>query len=95
MYRKDLPNANCTYLLVQFFFFCLFFCLSKYLSISLSIYLLASLVTHMVKNLPAMQNTRLQSLGWEDPLEKGTFIYIYIQIYIKFKALTLAMLYKK
>ena len=25
----------------------------------------------MVKNLPAMQETRIQSLGWEDPLEKG------------------------
>ena len=25
----------------------------------------------MVKNLPAMQNTRVWSLGWEDPLEKG------------------------
>ena len=25
----------------------------------------------MVKNLPAMQETRLQPLGWEDPLEKG------------------------
>ena len=24
----------------------------------------------MVKNLPAMQETRVQSLGWEDPLEK-------------------------
>ena len=24
----------------------------------------------MVKNLPAMQGTRVQSLGWEDPLEK-------------------------
>ena len=24
-----------------------------------------------VKNLPAMQETWLQSLGWEDPLEKG------------------------
>ena len=23
----------------------------------------------MVKNLPAMQETRVQSLGWEDPLE--------------------------
>ena len=23
-----------------------------------------------VKNLPAMQETRVQSLGWEDPLEK-------------------------
>ena len=25
----------------------------------------------MVKNLPAMQKTQLQSLGWEDPLQKG------------------------
>ena len=24
-----------------------------------------------VKNLPAMQENRVQSLGWEDPLEKG------------------------
>ena len=25
----------------------------------------------MVKNLPAMQETQVQSLGWEDPLEEG------------------------
>ena len=25
----------------------------------------------MVKNLPAMQETWVQSLGWDDPLEKG------------------------
>ena len=25
----------------------------------------------LVKNLPAVQETWLQSLGWEDPLEKG------------------------
>ena len=25
----------------------------------------------MVKNLPAMQETWVQPLGWEDPLEKG------------------------
>ena len=24
-----------------------------------------------VKNLPAMQETQVQSLGWDDPLEKG------------------------
>ena len=24
-----------------------------------------------LKNLPAMQETQVQSLGWEDPLEKG------------------------
>ena len=32
----------------------------------------ASLVVQLVKNLPAMQETWVQSLGWEDPLEKGT-----------------------
>ena len=27
-------------------------------------------VAQMVKNLPAVQETQVQSLGWEDPLEK-------------------------
>ena len=27
-------------------------------------------MAQMVKHLPAMQATRVQSLGWEDPLEK-------------------------
>ena len=31
----------------------------------------ASLVAQMLKNLPAMQETWVWSLGWEDPLEKG------------------------
>ena len=31
----------------------------------------ASLVAQMVKRLPAMQETWVQFLGWEDPLEKG------------------------
>ena len=30
----------------------------------------ASLMAQMVKHLPAMQETRVQSLGWEDHLEK-------------------------
>ena len=30
----------------------------------------ASLVAQMVRNLPAIQETQVQSLGWEDPLEK-------------------------
>ena len=29
------------------------------------------LVAQLVKNLPAMLETWVQSLGWEDPLEKG------------------------
>ena len=28
------------------------------------------LVAQLVKNLPAVQETRVRSLGWEDPLEK-------------------------
>ena len=31
----------------------------------------ASPVAQMVKNLPAMQETQVQCLGWEDPLEEG------------------------
>ena len=31
---------------------------------------MASLVAQLVKNLPAMQETWIRPLGWEDPLEK-------------------------
>ena len=31
----------------------------------------ASLVAQLVKDAPAMRETWVQSLGWEDPLEKG------------------------
>ena len=31
----------------------------------------ASLVAQLVKNLPALRETWIRSLGWEDPLEKG------------------------
>ena len=32
-------------------------------------------VVQTVKNLPAMQETQVCSLGWEDPLEKGMAIH--------------------
>ena len=35
----------------------------------------ASLVAQMVKNLPAMQETWVRSLGWDDPLEKEMAIH--------------------
>ena len=35
-------------------------------------------VAQMVKNLPAMQETQVSSLGWEDPLEKGMAIHFTI-----------------
>ena len=34
-------------------------------------YTVASLEAQMVRNPPAMQETWIRSLGWEDPLEKG------------------------
>ena len=35
----------------------------------------SSLVVQMVKNLPAVQETQIQSQGQEDPLEKGMATY--------------------
>ena len=35
----------------------------------------ASLVAQLLKNLPAMRETGVQSLGWEDPLKKGKAIH--------------------
>ena len=34
-------------------------------------YTWASFVAQLVKNLPAMRETWVRFLGWEDPLEKG------------------------
>ena len=39
----------------------------------------ASLVAQLVKNMPAMWETWVQSLGWEDPLEKGKATHSSIQ----------------
>ena len=36
-----------------------------------SVRFLASLIAQLVKNPPPMQETLVQFLGWEDPLEKG------------------------
>ena len=35
----------------------------------------ASCVAQLVKNLPAMRETSVRSLGWDDPLEKGKATY--------------------
>ena len=39
----------------------------------------ASLVAQLVKNLAAMSETWVRSLGWEDPLEKGKATHSRIQ----------------
>ena len=38
-------------------------------------YFEASLVAQLVKNPPAMQETWVQSQGWEDPLEEGIAVH--------------------
>ena len=38
-----------------------------------------SLIAQMVKNLPAMQETQVQFLGWEDPLENGNPLQYFCQ----------------
>ena len=40
-----------------------------------------SLMAQTVKRLPAMQDTRVRSLGWEDPLEKemATLQYFFLE----------------
>ena len=38
----------------------------------------ASLVAQLVKNLPAMRETWVQFMGWEDPLEKGKATHVSI-----------------
>ena len=40
------------------------------LFLSFDVYFLTSLVAQTVKRLPAMWETQVRSLGWEDPLEK-------------------------
>ena len=47
------------------------FCSLPYYLFSLMSSAWASLVTQMVKNLPAMQETWVRSLGWDDSLEEG------------------------
>ena len=39
--------------------------------LSVKVKSMASLVVHLVKNLPAMRETWVLSRNWEDPLEKG------------------------
>ena len=38
-------------------------------------------MAQLVKNPPAMQKTQVQSLGWEDPLEKGITIHSNILVW--------------
>ena len=45
--------------------------LFKYTLYILYIYFKSYICMNVVKNLPAMQETWVLSLGWEDPLEKG------------------------
>ena len=45
---------------------------TEFFGIKLPILNFAYLVAQMVKNLPAVWETWVRSLGWDDPLEEGT-----------------------
>ena len=62
----------CMYIFQLVFFFPPFF--GKYTKEELVVHmaiLRASLIAQLIKNPPAIQETTVQFLGWEDPLEKG------------------------
>ena len=61
------------YIICRIFVIILDYYLDKYLDYELtySFQYWTSLIAHLVKDLPAMQETPVQFLGWEDPLEKG------------------------
>ena len=53
----------------------IFLCTKVSLRVSLTLILWASLVAQIVKSLPTMPETRVLSLGQEDPLEKEMAIH--------------------
>ena len=80
--RKELENSVCGWELTSWFMGCYVFSVTHHgrgtrVHSGVSLYK-ASLVAHLVKNLPAMQETWVQSLSWEDPLEKGKAIHFTI-----------------
>ena len=66
--RGPLPLGSCDYDKPSFRGSWLLICWLRHTRI---IRPMASLVVQTIKNLPAMQETQVQSLGREDPLEKG------------------------
>ena len=83
-------NINCEiwsfffkghYIFGIIFFLCIYvfvwvhvdMCVSLYMCVY--VYVWASLVAQMVKNLPAMWESWVRSLGWEYPLEEGMVSY--------------------
>ena len=63
---------------------CLIICLPMitFLTLKGEATIWASLVAHTAKHLPAMQETQVQSLGWEDPLEKEMAIHFRILAWV-------------
>ena len=65
--------ANMHFFNSRVFFLCLIKFKQNYITFFSQIFIhlfLPSLVAQTVKNLPAMHETWVQSLDWEDPLEK-------------------------
>ena len=60
----SLPHSTFTYIYV-------YTLLIKYIYLYVYLLMWGSLIAQLVNNLPAVQETPIGFLGWEDPLEKG------------------------
>ena len=64
---KPVCTHTCMYV---YTYVCVHTCVHIYVCVYVHVYIQASLVAQTVKNLPAIQETWVQSLVWKDPLEK-------------------------
>ena len=82
LFHIPADTAHCKhfFMLGEYFTICVFHNLFNHSSV-IDIWVASkwvSLVAQIVKNPPAMQETWVQSLGWEDPLEKGMVAHVTI-----------------
>ena len=71
--RTSEPFISFVFFVVVVFLY--FATIIYYKILTIVYYSLASLVAQMIKCLPAMRETQVWSLGWEDPLEKEMVTY--------------------
>ena len=87
---RQLSNWACTHHIQIYYtmqimsklYIYIYLCVYVYMGFpGMYMYIWASLVAQMVKNRPPVQEIWAQSLGWEDPLEKGMATHLSFLVY--------------